>query len=58
MLENLDDVVLPNDDIRIDDLESDIFTFFGDDMQLFTIDLDDNNVGEDANTIIHVGPMA
>ena len=39
MLEELDNVIFSNDDINIDDIYSDIVTFFSDDMGLVTIDL-------------------
>ena len=39
MLEELDNVIFSNDDINIDDIDSDIVTFFSDDMGLVTIGL-------------------
>ena len=56
-------MMFSNDDIDLDDIDSDIVTFFGDDMRLVTRDLsniklDDHNFDEDAENIIHVRPMA
>ena len=39
MLEEPDNVIFSNDDINIDDIDSDIVTFFSDDMGLVTIGL-------------------
>ena len=38
VLEKLDNVVFSNDDIYLDDIDSDIVTFFSDGMGLVTID--------------------
>ena len=60
MLEKLDIVVFSNDDIDLDDKDSDIVTFFSDRMGLVTIgfnkiNLDDDNFDEDdTETIVHV----
>ena len=64
MLENLDNVVFSNDEIDLDDIDSDIVTFFIDGMGLVTIDLnnsslDDCNFDEDdPETIIQIKRMA
>ena len=64
MLENLDNVVFSNDEIDLDDIDSDIVTFFSDGMGLVTIDLnnislDDCNFDEDdPETIIQIKRMA
>ena len=64
MLENLDNVVFSNDEIDLDDIDSDIVTFFSDGMGLVTIDLnnislDDCNFDEDdTETIIQIKHMA
>ena len=64
MLENLDNVLFSNDEIDLDDIDSDIVTFFSDGMGLVTIDLnnislDDCNFDEDdSETIIQIKRMA
>ena len=64
MLENLDNVVFSNDEIDLDDIDSDIVTFFSDGMGLVTIDLnnislDDCNFDEDdPETVIQIKHMA
>ena len=63
MLAKFDDAVFSNDDIDLDDKHSDIVTFFIDDMDHNTIDLnninldDDNFDHDDPETIIHVRTM-
>ena len=52
MLEKLDNVEFYNDDIDLDDIDSNNVTFFSDGIRLFTIDLnyinlDDDNFEED-----------
>ena len=44
MFENLDNVVFFNDDIELDDIHSDTLTFFSDEMDLVTIDLNKINL--------------
>ena len=64
MLEKLDKGVFSDDDVDLDDINSNIVTFFSDDMGLNTIDLnsinfDNNNFNDDdPETIIHVRFMA
>ena len=65
MLEKLDDVLFSKDDIDLDDIDSDIVTFFSDDMgfnvtDLNNIDLDDDNCddNDDPETIIQVRVVA
>ena len=53
-----------NDHVDLDDIDSDIIIFFGDEVGLNTIDFDDINLddvncdGDDPETIIHVRLMA
>ena len=47
MLEKRDNVVFFNGDIDLDDIDSDIVTFFSDGMSLATIDLDNINLDDD-----------
>ena len=46
MLEKLDNVAFSNDDIDLDDRDSDIVTSLNDSMELNTIDLDNINLNE------------
>ena len=58
-LEKLDNAVFFNYDIDFDDKDSDIVTFFSDDLDLNTIDLNNINFDEqDPETIINVRLMA
>ena len=54
MLEKLDNVIFSNDDINLDDIDSDIVTFFSDNMGLVTIDL--NNINLDINNFVEDDP--
>ena len=47
MLEKLDVVICVNDYVDLDDIESDIVTFFSDGMGLNTIDLNNINLNDD-----------
>ena len=47
MLEKLDVVICANDYVDLDDIESDIVTFFSDGMGLNTIDLNNINLNAD-----------
>ena len=53
-----------NDHVDLDDIDSDIIIFFGEEVGLNTIDFDDINLddvncdGDDPETIIHVRLMA
>ena len=60
MFEDLDDTIFYNDDIVFVNADSDIATFFSNDMGLVSVDLnnDDNDDDDDPETIIHVRPMA
>ena len=64
MFKKLEYVVFSNDDIDLDDKESDIITFFRDDMgqnirDINNMNLDDDDFSEDdSGTIIHVRRMA
>ena len=46
MLEKLDNVAFSNDDIDLDDRDSDIVTSLNDSMELNTVDLDNINLNE------------
>ena len=64
MLEKSDDVLFSNDNIGLDDIDSDIATFFSDSIGLNIIDLNNFNVDDDSfnedspETITHVRLMA
>ena len=64
MLKKSDNVIFSNDDMSLDDIDSNIVTFFSDSIGLNTIDLnnvildDDNFDGDNPETIIHVRLMA
>ena len=47
MLKKLDTVVFSDDDIDLDGKDSDIFTFFTDDMSLVTIEVNNINLNDD-----------
>ena len=47
MLEKLNNVVFSNDDIDLDDIDSDIVNFFSESMGLVTIDLHDIKLNGD-----------
>ena len=64
MLGKHENVVFSNDDIDLDDIDSDVVTYFSDDIGFNTIDLnninldDDNFDEDDPEIIIHVRLMA
>ena len=64
ILENRDNVLLPNDDIDLDDIDSDTGTFCSVGTGLNTIDLNNINLGnekfdeDDPETVIHIRLMA
>ena len=47
MFKKLNDVTFSNDDIQLDDIDSDLVIFFSDDIRLITTDL--NNINFDDN---------
>ena len=65
-MQNLDNVVLSNNDIDLDYINSEIIVFFSDRMDLVTIDLNsfnsdaknlDQTIIDDPTTIVHVRLM-
>ena len=64
IIEILNNVVFSNNDIGFDYIDSDIVTFFSDDMEIYTIDLSNINLDgngnndDDLETMIHVRLMS
>ena len=61
MLDIINNVVFPNDDIDLDYINSDVVTFFSDNIDITTIDLENislNDDDDDPKSMIHFRPVA